>query len=310
MGVNTGSVAFGQVGTIVSAGDKPSSDHSLEFTYVYNSLLQWTFKPPRVEIVGSAQMVVPTAGVNFVDEIEPNQQTKLGVVDQGAELIALLPRNDSRQAGAYWAWMSAEAEGRWSATGAVVDGVVIVDTNMWVDASVFTPDAPPGAYGKAGVAVLDPFSFAPLAAGESIAITSTLSAGQSMQAMWTAGAERVVSVGTDLPGYETLYSLTLRVTEENFTQALVAEFVSHPLLGLDDAAIAAAAAAAFAYNANQSAFVLGNDFLVFDGALPLPTGQAFDLYINDEASVVVVPEPGTLALLAMGGLLLGRRRWA
>ena len=57
------------------------------------------------------------------------------------------------------------------------------------------------------------------------------------------------------------------------------------------------------FEAAANRFELGVDMTILDGSLPLPSGDAFNLYL-DELVSVAVPEPGTLTLLATCGLML------
>lgn len=218
----------------------------------------------------------------------------------------------------------AVGSGEWqTSTLAAPTGDVILFMEMETGALVTAID-PGVSRTDVEAKVTDPIPFPALAPGQLLQLTTTLPAGlQGIAApMFGSTSNRSFRVGTDLAGYETLYELALEATENLGDQSLAVGFSSHPDMGLDDAAVAAMVASAFVFDPTAAEFTTNGDVVLFDGALPLPVGQPFTLFIDElltatsvlddipVTSVTVVPLPGAAWLFASAVLGLGVvRRW-
>ena len=117
----------------------------------------------------------------------------------------------------------------------------------------------------------------------------------------TLGAAFTMSMNSTLPGLATLYTLSISAAGGLLDAAgLVIDFVSNPLLGFNDSLIDNDLRASFSvagFTATQtSPFVL---------SYTLDARSAYQLdYAVEAAAVANVPEPSTLSLYGIGGLLV------
>jgi len=305
----TGSALGQSVAAVESSGESDLSIHQIRVPGVTSSGLglAWTINPPMVEIQGLTEIVVYPSGTVTRDVIPANLQDKYIISQAGGQMV-IGGKNDLQRADALVPGVLATAVGRWNTSATAVPGTAntLLQINMRTAARVDAFDPPPEFRATAAALVLDPFHFPALAPGESLDLTSTLPAGQFVQAVGLGVAERELRVGTDLVGFEDLYSMTIQVNASGGAPILSASFSSHPLMGLDDNAVASSVADAFVFDPADETFGLASDFSLFNGSLPLPTGQAFELHIDDTVSTQIVPEPATFWLL-IAGLGVARR---
>lgn len=105
-------------------------------------------------------------------------------------------------------------------------------------------------------------------------------------------AEIAFTAMSSLPGLAELYSMTLTATTDGVACQLGVQFTSHPALGLNDAAIAAAIHAAMPYDGSRGAFGVTADTALVDTALDVPHG-AVEFAISNAAKYEgVAYEPG------------------
>lgn len=305
----TGSALGQSVAAVESRGEDDLSIHQISVPGATSSGLglAWTISPPIVEIQGLTEIVVYPSGTVTKDVIPANLQDKF-TVSQGGGQMVIAGKNDLQRAEVLVPGVRATAVGRWNTSAMAVPGTatILLQTNMHTAARVDAFDPPPEFRATAAALVLDPFRFPALAPGDSLNLTSTLPAGQFLQAIGLGVAERELRVGTDLVGFEDLYTMTIQVNASGGTPVLSASFSSHPLLGLDDNSVVSSVADAFVFDPADETFGLASDFSLFNGSLPLPTGQAFELHIDDTVSTQIVPEPATFWLL-IAGLGVARR---
>jgi hypothetical protein len=123
-----------------------------------------------------------------------------------------------------------------------------------------------------------------------------LEATPDASAAW--GAE----MHSTIPGFTDLFALFVGLAP-SFTPDLVIEFVSHPLLGIDDAAFEALLRSRFAYVPGPTATATLTAPVELTIHLESTTSYEVDLR-GDATAAATVPEPATLLLLLSSALLL------
>jgi hypothetical protein len=116
---------------------------------------------------------------------------------------------------------------------------------------------------------------------------------------------------TDLSALASLFSLSINMSSTTPGQVGV-NFTSNPLLGLNDAAITSELLSGFQYNSGTYSFdptgeAINATFTVPDGVSEVTVSTGMD--DESQASIDIVPEPSTVALLGIGAVSLLAREW-
>ena len=98
--------------------------------------------------------------------------------------------------------------------------------------------------------------------------------------------------GSSLPGLERLYEIAVVTSHDGASPTMTADFSSNPLLGLDDAVVAADIAAAFTYSATDQGYTVAGDTPVFTVSIDIPPGLRTFEVTTDLSNSGEIFEPG------------------
>ena len=200
----------------------------------------------------------------------------------------------------------AEARAKWKVSAAI--GMVLGTAGTF--AEVRRPDDT-GPHGGASFLIQDPLVYDD-AAGEVFDFSYGLLAGDfGLQALGEGGeAALMATARSNLPDLSTLFTLSLSLSGDKIG-GLDVDFVSAPLLGLDDAAIANAVRSVLVFDAASNNYLAGSDLEVLAVTLTVPTSQNQAVFAWDTAGqTTAVPEAPVAVLLLGGVVLLGCREMA
>lgn len=175
---------------------------------------------------------------------------------------------------------------------------------------VLAPSGAPGERTDAFWFVRDPMDFSGLAnidiidllyePGDEWDFTIAPLAGNVVGSYEHFGAAR-----SSLPGLENLLSWNI-FAHSGSLGSVVVDFLSHPVLGLDDAAIIASILSRFSYDAGTGAYDFDSSGFSIAASFDVPDGVSalsLETEVGSRMSAVHVGEPAALALCALG--LLG-----
>ena len=186
--------------------------------------------------------------------------------------------------------------------GVETEGIVTltIDGGYWLEQ--------PGGGAWNGIFVFDPVNFASAAVGDQIGITGTVQEFYNMTEMSSITAFSVITSGNAIPGPQSLATGSVSVEQWEGVRVRVNNVtVTDPDIGFGEWLVSDGSGDVVIDDKGTYTYVpVLNDFLEsVTGPLDYNFG-AFKIQPGDDSDIV--PEPATISLLVLGGLLVYRRR--